>query len=250
MKIYKDKGKWFKFWRKLVANNSLDQEVQFLYQILDKFAPNARSIIDLGGGTGLHAQKLAEYDYVLTVFDASKQLLDAVPTFSTLNTILGTFEDIAKVLGSKQYDVAISMWTTFTYILDETKRSNFFAWLSANIKDLIVLDQSNFYLYPKKYRSEPIVQEVDDVKMKVWREFELSDQFLRTGRYHIEVKDSDGSVDKFIDPEVMQFVPIENLQQLLGENWELVETYGSYDGALYDKEFSKRLITVFKRKDV
>ncbi len=165
MKIYRDKARWYQFWRKLVTNVSLEREVSFLYKVFDQFAPNACSIIDLGGGTGLHAQKLVEYDYLLTVYDASKELLDAVPTFSTLNTILGTFEEIAQVLGSRKYDVGISMWTTFTYILDDSKRADFFAWLSQNINELIVLDQSNFYMYPQKYRSEPMVQNIDGVGM-------------------------------------------------------------------------------------
>ncbi len=197
----------------------------------------------MGGGIGLHSDPLQRRGYNITIYDRSpKALKVAQKNNPHLSIKQGSFEEINI---PKKYDAAISMWTTFTYILDKDKIRHFFNWISNNVKHLIILDQGNFYLYPKEF-CKTYNHKIDDKKIEIIRSWTMGNNYLRTTKFQNRVTDPNGKTQVITDIEYMQFLEPKQIQRLLGNSWQLSKTYGDYNILKkYNKNSSPRMILKF-----
>lgn len=97
------------------------QEVDYIISLLNKFAPNAKYLLELGCGTGLHAINLAEKGYYVTGIDQSQNMIDIarerlkmLPNFIT-NSINFNIGDIRTYAIDKSFDVALSLFHVISY---------------------------------------------------------------------------------------------------------------------------------------
>lgn len=248
-RIYEDKVSLYKLWRdtRLGKLNSAFDESRFLVDVLSK-KPAIKSVLDLGGGIGLHSSMLAQNDFQATIFDQSISALKlASEASSQLDTINGSFETINL---DASFDASICMWSSLTYVLEETGRRNFYDWISQHTRYLVVLDQSNFYLQPPL--AEDICQGKDSrYELKVTRKSTMTPEWRRHTDYIYEVYHYNSSItEKISDQEIQDYLSVEQLKSYLGNRWELTELLGDYDlKAKYDRNTSSRMITIFIRKD-
>ena len=61
----------------LYRDKDYSAEAQWIVGLLQKHTPDARSILEIGSGTGLHAALLAGHGYEVTGIDLSKGMLDS-----------------------------------------------------------------------------------------------------------------------------------------------------------------------------
>lgn len=61
----------------LYRDKDYDAETRWVAALLDRHVPDARSILEIGSGTGLHASKLAALGYEVTGVDRSEGMLEA-----------------------------------------------------------------------------------------------------------------------------------------------------------------------------
>ncbi len=248
-KIYEDLAKFFLLWRETILGKKGGEkkEVKFITDIFKKYPGKIKTVIDLGGGIGLQGGSLSKLGYDVTNFDRSKKARAiAKKNYPQLKIIKGSFENI-KI--KKKYDAAICMWSTLSYIFSEKGRINFYNWQKTHIKKLIILDQANFYIYPKKFH-KVYFGENERYKMKVIRDFKTGERNIKKTKYIYEIFDKTTNKNKIIrDAEKEDFVAIERLEKYLGPKWKLQYLYGDYDlKHLYDKKKSFRMISVFFRK--
>jgi len=59
----------------LYQDKDYDGEVRFIDGLIKKYAPNAKKLLELGCGTGIHAEKLAEVGYSIHGVDLSAEML-------------------------------------------------------------------------------------------------------------------------------------------------------------------------------
>jgi len=247
-KIYENLAELFPLWRETTLGKigHEKEETNFVIDIFKKYSEKIETVIDLGGGVGLHSELLLKAGYDVTLFDQSEKALSiAKKNNPNLKTIHGSFETIDI---NQEYDASICMWSTLSYIFSEEGRINFYNWQKTHIKKLIILDEANFYKYNQKFH-KIYLGENNDYKMKVIRDWELTDDNLKKTKFIYEIFDKKtGKSETIEDAENEQYVEIERLKKYFGAEWDM-EIYGDYNlNSHFNKEESSRIIPVFFRK--
>ena len=244
-KIYENLAELFPLWRETTLGRvgHEKEETNFVIGVFKKYSGQIKTVIDLGGGVGLHSDLLQKVGYEVTLFDQSEKALEiAKKNNPNIKIIHGSFETIDI---EQTYDAAICMWSTLSYIFSETRRETFYNWQKTHIKKLVILDEANFYRYEQNFH-KIYLGENDNYKMKVVRDWELTDEHLKKTKFIYELFDKGtGKTEIIDDAENEQYVEIEKLQEYFGSEWNL-ELYGDYNlDSNFDKEKSPRIIPVF-----
>lgn len=88
-------------------------EARYVHELIEKHRPGARTVLDLGCGTGRHAALLAERGYELTGVDLSEEMLKvARATAPQLSFVQG---DVRSVRLNRKFDVVASLFHVMSY---------------------------------------------------------------------------------------------------------------------------------------
>lgn len=223
-------------------------ETEFILGVVGTFGGKVKTIIDLGGGVGMHSKILASQGYDVTVFDQSKKaLLQAKKGHSQLKTVHGIFETIAL---QKSYDAAICMWSTLPYILNAKGRKHFFHWLKSHIKHIIILDEANFYRYITMREFHKIYAPVNNkqYQLTVTRDWIINHNRIRESSYVYTVINKKTGERRIIqDTETQQYLTVEEVKSLLGKRWKLKKLLGDFSvHKKFDQKRSLRYIMIFE----
>lgn len=95
--IYENLADLFSLWREAISGqkNHEKQETNFIINVFKKYPNQIKSVIDLGGGVGLHSGQFLKFGYDITLFDQSQKALSiAKKNNPDLKTICGSFEKL------------------------------------------------------------------------------------------------------------------------------------------------------------
>ncbi|MHB8843608.1 MAG: class I SAM-dependent DNA methyltransferase [Nitrospirota bacterium] len=118
MKIFNNYARYYDL---LYKDKHYAEEALHVHQLISKYAPGARSVLELGCGTGMHARALAEMGYTLHGVDQSTEMLEAASrrrmsmdkaSSSRLSFSAG---DIRSVRLSGTFDAVISLFHVVSY---------------------------------------------------------------------------------------------------------------------------------------
>ncbi len=222
-------------------------EAEFILGVVGTFRGKVKTIIDLGGGVGMHSKILATQGYDVTVFDQSKKaLLQAKKGYIQLKTAQGTFETIAL---QKSYDAAICMWSTFPYILNAKGRKHFFHWLKSHIKQVIILEEANFYRYITMREFHKTYAPVNNkqYQLKVTRDWIINQNRIRESSYVYTITNKKTGERRIIqDTEMQQYLTVKEVKMFLGKRWKLKKLLGDFSvHKKFDQNRSSRCIMIF-----
>ena len=68
-------GNYSRYYNLLYKDKDYKGEAGFIHDLIQKYSPGAKSILDLGCGTGRHDLLLAEKGYAITGVDMSEEML-------------------------------------------------------------------------------------------------------------------------------------------------------------------------------
>ncbi len=248
-RIHDDLAEFYSLWRDacLGQGASEAEEIKFLLNTLSSSA-KIKSVIDLGGGVGLHAIPLAKSGFDVTVLDRSKNALAiASRTRPQLKTVQHNFDSIAL---SENFDASICMFSSASYLLEEEGQQAFFTWIRNHVRDLAIFDQLNILRLPKTH-TDNCQAEDKHFRFSVLREWHFEDDLLHTS-FVYEFIDKASEATKIInDHQVQKFLSAEELIRYMGKEWRIIALLG--DCSLqqpFDKEESPRMITVFKKQNL
>jgi SAM-dependent methyltransferase len=114
--------KYSEYYNLLYSDKNYQEEVNYIHSIIQKEFPNAQTILDLGCGTGVHANLLAEKGYHVTGVDLSDKMIrianNSLKDKYKYNKEKLKFEvgDIRNVQLNKKFDVVISLFHVFSYL--------------------------------------------------------------------------------------------------------------------------------------
>lgn len=114
-------GNYARYYNLLYRDKDYPGEAQFIHQLLQTYAPNTQSVLELGCGTGTHALLLAKAGYTVHGVDLSDQMLkQASDRRSQLPQELASklaFSqgDIRTIHLEQQFDAIISLFHVISY---------------------------------------------------------------------------------------------------------------------------------------
>lgn len=101
----------------IYASKDYNNEARFVHELIQASAPGARTILDLGCGTGRHARWFCECGYEVTGVDASVEMLRRA--FERAPEVTLSLQDIRSFDLGKKYDAVISLFHVFSYLAGE-----------------------------------------------------------------------------------------------------------------------------------
>lgn len=164
----------------LYRDKDYKSEVEYVDSLIKKYKPDARSVLDLGCGTGRHDFPLAEKEYSVTGVDQSEKMLavanaqlSAKPeikieakiekkcsTLTSISTSTLSFVqgDVRNIRLNKAFDVVISLFHVMSYQTTNEDLNAAFETASVHLKEggIFIFD---FWYGPAVLTDKPVVRE-------------------------------------------------------------------------------------------
>ncbi|MCD6528220.1 class I SAM-dependent methyltransferase [bacterium] len=141
-------NKLAEYYDKIYFNKDYEKEVRFIQKILEKF--NARTVLDVGCGTGEHIFRLEKLGFRCDGLDLSKGMLSiAKQKVKNAQLFLG---DMRNFNLGKKYDAIICMFATFNYNLTTKDAIRTLLGFKKHLNDkgIVLLDLHNVFCGGKK----------------------------------------------------------------------------------------------------
>jgi SAM-dependent methyltransferase len=129
-------GVYSRYYNLLYKDKDYAGEARYVDALIQKHAPGAQSILDLGCGTGRHDFELDKLGYVMTGVDISEEMI-AIARSGCATGIPSprfTIGDIRSVRLNLSFDVVIALFHVMSYQVTNADLSLAFATAKANLK--------------------------------------------------------------------------------------------------------------------
>jgi SAM-dependent methyltransferase len=124
----------------LYQDKDYAQEAGFIHQLLKTHAPAAQHLLELGSGTGRHAEYLAERGYQVTGVERSEEMLarcgerQATQSSTIAQRLKFLQGDLREVRLEQRFDCVLSLFHVISYQTSNDDLSAAFATVSQHLK--------------------------------------------------------------------------------------------------------------------
>jgi SAM-dependent methyltransferase len=135
MSVFKEYSNYYDL---IYKDKKYPEEAAYINKLIKKYNPDSKSILDLGCGTGTHANLLAEFGYDITGVDNSEEMLQAASNQikgNLKNNIKFMKGDIREIRLTKKFDNIVSLFHVFSYFVTNEDVKKAFATVKEHIKD-------------------------------------------------------------------------------------------------------------------
>lgn len=205
--------------------------------------PASASILDLCCGMGRHALALAEAGYRVTGVDLSEVLLEEAMAHDTLGQVKFLRGDMRELPVDGPFDAVVNLFTSFGYFTDNEDNARVFQEIHRVLKP-----QGRFivdFLNPS-YVLQHLVPHSERVDggTRIEERRRIENGFVKKA---ITLTDASGGEQREYEERVRLY-ELADFRNMMDEAGLVIDqVHGSYDGAAYDEEQSKRLIMVGHR---
>jgi SAM-dependent methyltransferase len=127
-------GNYSRYYDLLYRHKDYQGEAAYIHSLIEKHRPGARSLFDLGCGTGRHASLLAERGYAVTGVDRSPEMLAEARARAVRGARAEFFEgDLRSVRLGREFDVVVSLFHVMSYQTTNADLAAAFATLRAHL---------------------------------------------------------------------------------------------------------------------
>ena len=180
-------GAYAQYYDLLYRDKDYGGEVRFINGLIQKYAPNAKRLLELGCGTGIHAEKLAALDYSVHGVDISMAMLRRAEERlrylpeEEARTLSFSCGDIRQFHHDDRFDAAISLFHVMSYQTGNEDLKKVFAMVRQHInpKWIFILD---CWYGPAVLSDPPVVRvkRLEDKQIEVTRIADLKSVQTRT----------------------------------------------------------------------
>ena len=103
------------YYNLLYQDKDYKAEALYVHQLIQKWNPGAKTILNLGCGTGKHDLLLAEMGYALVSIDLSQTMIDIAKLENTHSNIEYHVGDVRDFEFNRQFDVVVSLFHVMSY---------------------------------------------------------------------------------------------------------------------------------------
>jgi SAM-dependent methyltransferase len=196
----------------LYKEKNYKEEAAFVHQQIQQNFPGAKTILDLGCGTGKHAYELAKLGYEVTGVDLSQQMVDIAIEKTPSNLSLDFCQgDIRNIRLNRQFDAIVSLFHVMSYQVSNNDLLSAFATAKKH------LNQNGIFLFDAWYgpgvlTDLPVVRikRMEDEQILVLR---IAEPVIHTERnvvdvnyeVHVKIKES-GSESIINEKHIMRYI--------------------------------------------
>lgn len=213
-------------------------ETDYICGLLEKFAPGAKSILDLGCGTGRHAVSLAERGFDVFGVDLSKKMIakagERKTQLSSQVSQKVNFEvaDIRKLNVGKNFDVIVSLFHVLSYQTTDEDLQATFEVVAEHLEPegIFIFD---FWYGPAVLAEQPevrekiIIEQAMEIK-RVARPKMLENSNCVEVNYDMTIHDkTTGNIEEFDECHRVRYLFLPEIEEFLRQaEMKLVFSYG------------------------
>jgi SAM-dependent methyltransferase len=212
----------------LYQDKDYGAEAQFIHHLIQTHAPTAKTILDLGCGTGVHAALLAEKGYQVHGVDLSQEMLQrAIDRLSQRSPQLASqlafsLGDIREFRLNQTFDVVTSLFHVISYQIENQDIQAVFSTAKAHLKPegIFVFD---FWYGPAVLSESPTtrIKRLENSEIKVVRIAEPTvhpNQNIVDVDYQVFIQDKQyESIEEFTEKHRMRYMFLPEIKMLLSE---------------------------------
>lgn len=223
----------------LYKDKDYPAEIAYISGLIDKYQPEAKTILDLGCGTGRHACLLADKGFEITGVDFSESMISLAQsrkqhlTPDAAKRIHFQKGDIRRINLGRQFDVVLSLFHVFSYLTTNDDLKLGFQTVYKHLRPggLFLFD---FWYGPAvleqrpQYRKKELSDDVIEVERIARPEIHLNDNIVDVN-YELAISDkTTGKIDKVHEqhrmrylflPEIRQFLLDASLELIFSQEW-------------------------------
>ena len=127
-------GNYARYYNLLYKDKDYNAEADYIHTLINRFSVNtAKSILDLGCGTGKHAYLLSQRGYSIDGVDRSEEMIALAKKLESQNLhfFIG---DITSITLEKKYDVIVLLFHVLSYITKNEDLEAVFKNISKHLK--------------------------------------------------------------------------------------------------------------------
>ena len=229
MNVFKNYSKYYDL---LYKDKDYNLEALYIIDLLKKYSPNARSLLELGCGTGKHANILADNGYSVLGIDISMTMLNKAKKFSK-SGVNFEFGDVRKFRANRKFDAVISLFHVASYQTTNDDLLNYFKTAKAH------LDREGIFIFDCWYgpavlsqKPQKRIKELEDDNIKVKRSA-IPEIYLQRNvvdvNYIIKIQDKKTGNEENIKethsmrylftPEIELFIKIADFKLIDSHEW-------------------------------
>jgi SAM-dependent methyltransferase len=226
-------GDYSKYYNLLYKNKEYSREVDYISKLINEFNPDAKTILDLGCGTGRHDELFVKYGYSVYGIDISEEMLKETNKLAEKRKLSFIKGDIRNLSLDKQFDVVVSLFHVISYQTTNEDLKNTFETASKHLKNggLFIFD---CWYGPAVLSEKPTVRvkRLEDENIKILRVAEpiiYPNENLVDVNYEILVEDKKKETYEVLSethtmrylfkPEIEIFMENTGLRLLKYEEW-------------------------------
>ncbi len=156
-------NKYSSYYDLLYSNKDYVGEANYIHQLISSVAPGAKSILDLGCGTGRHDFHLSQLNYEVDGVDLSASMIDIAQNNlqtlfnSQVENLSFSQGDIRTFRNSKKYDIVVSLFHVMSYQTTNSDLEAAFKTAALHLKEdgIFIFD---FWYGPGVLTDPPVVR--------------------------------------------------------------------------------------------
>lgn len=225
-KVFDEYGKYYDL---LYKDKDYKAEAEYVADIIKKFSPNSKEILELGCGTGKHAKELTLLNYNVFGIDLSENMISKAKKLGVECEV----GDVRNYRTEKKFDVVISLFHILSYQTTDRDVEEFFETARCHLKDDSILIFDVWYEPAVlKQLPEKRTKNLEDDEIKVVRFCEPNiklEAHIVDVNYTLEILNKTNNLQKvikethsmryFSDEEIKKFASDHGFDIILTEEW-------------------------------
>lgn len=192
----------------LYQDKNYEEETNYLVKLIKEHHPTGGKILELGSGTGIHAELLAKQGYTLVGLERSEEMI-AIANQRKSTTTQFKLADITQFELDEKFDIAISLFHVLSYVNDNQSLIHTFNTVYNHLNDngLFIFDvwhsSAVYHLKPEK-RSKHFKNEQIEVERTATPKVDTELNVVNV-HFDIRIKNvSDDSITNFEEDHPMR----------------------------------------------
>lgn len=150
----------------LYADKDYNAEAAYVLQLIETYAPKAKTILELGSGTGKHARIFAQAGYQVLGIERSADMV-AIAEKNPTDNLSFHIADIVDFQVAGTFDVALSLFHVISYLTDNQQLIAAFENANRQLNDggLFIFDV---------WHSSAVYHQVPEPRQKTWNDEQIN----------------------------------------------------------------------------